>query len=410
MMTYTEALNALRDCQPLGMQMGLARMEHAMQALGYPERAFHAIHIAGTKGKGSTASMIAAALTANGHRVGLFTSPAVTSVRETIQIDGSAVSEAQFAAAVERVLTAVPTGLSEFECLTAAMLCCFEQNDVSVAVIECGLGGLDDATNVIPAPLCAVLTPIGIDHTAILGDTIEAIAQHKSGIIKTGCEVVCAASMKDDALAIIFETAAQKGCTVHQSTIRREDTLCVAGVEYRLAMRGQHQVENAQTAMSVLACLRHRGMAVDDHKAAAAIAKVQLPCRLEEFALTPPVLLDGAHNPQSALPLCEQLAMMDAPATLILGMLSDKDCEGVIRTLAPYCRRILCCTPPHTPRPAMKAQALAAIAAKYHTDVQSFDDPLQAYAYAKNAPDTTSIVVGGSFYTAAAIRQAITTE
>ncbi len=403
-MTYAEAVQALCDCKSLGMQMGLARMEHAMQALGHPERAFRAVHVAGTKGKGSTASMIAAALHANGHKTGLFTSPAVTHTREMLQISGAPVSEDAFAAAIERVLTAVPTGLSEFECLTAAMFCCFEESGVNIAVIECGLGGRDDATNVLPSPLCAVLTPIGIDHTAILGDTIASIANHKSGIIKAGCDVVCAASMDLDALAVIFEVAAENGCAVTQPAKR--DAFCVDDTVYSTAMRGQHQIENAYTAMATLSLLRKKGFAIDDAIAAKAIAAVQLPCRLETITTTPPLLLDGAHNPQSALPLCEQLAQMPSP-TLILGMMRDKDCEGVVKTVAPFCKRIICCTPPHTPRPAMPADELASIARQYHADVQVIDDPQAAYFAAKNAPDTASIAVGGSFYTAAAVRRAV---
>ncbi len=404
-MTFSEATAYLQALRPAGMQMGLTRMEHAMNVLGHPERTFPVIHVAGTNGKGSTSAMIAAALTANGYKTALFSSPAVTGITETLQIDGTPVSEQDFADTVERVVSAIPQGLSEFECLTATMFTYFAQSHVDVAVIECGLGGKDDATNVIPAPLCAVLTPIGLDHTAVLGDTVEAIAQHKSGIIKRGCDVVCAPSMNADALGVIYETAASLGCTVIQPS--EKDVLTVDSVTYTPTMPSRHQVGNAVTAMAVLETVSRR-FPVKPDICAKAIAAVTLPCRLEYRDGPPPLMLDGGHNPQKIEPLCEWLQSRGEPATLIIGMLQDKEYETVVRMLAPYCRRILCCTPPHTPRPALKADVLAACAKQYHHDVTVAEDPEKAYNDAKNTPDTTLIVAGGSFYTAAAVRKAAT--
>ncbi len=403
-MTYQQAIEYMESLRQRGIQPGLSRMEDAMAQLKHPERAFRAVHIAGTNGKGSTAAMIAAALQASGHHVGLFTSPTVTDVRDTIQIDTQPISEDIFAAAATAVTEAVSGGLTEFEWLTAVCFECFRRSGVAVAVVECGLGGTHDATNILPPPLCAVFTPIALDHVGILGDTVEAIAHEKSGIIKDSCDVVCAADMHEDALGALFAAAAEKGCRVWQPSTHA--ALDKSGRPLVLAMRGEHQRRNALTAMAVLGRLQAHGVAIDTDAATQAIAGVTLPCRLEAIPTTPPLLLDGAHNPHGIRALCDTIAPL-APVTLILGMLADKDHAEALKALAPHCRRIICCTPTDTPRPAMPAAELASIAQQYHSDVLIIDDPLMAYTYAKNSPYTTYIVAGGSFYTAAAIRRGI---
>ncbi len=403
-MTYPQSLLYLEALRSRGIQPGLSRMQDAAERLGHPERAFAAVHITGTNGKGSTAAMIAAALNAVGQRTGLFTSPAVTDIRDTIQIDGQPISEDAFAAAATAVCEAFPDGLTEFEWLTTVCFVSFRQAGVKLAVVECGLGGRGDATNILPSPLCAVFTPIDLDHTHLLGSDIEAVAREKSGIIKPGCDVVCAPLLHADALGVLYEAAAQNGCCLWQPSPNA--VLTVDEHPLVLTMKGVHQQHNTRTAHMVLERLQARGIAIDFDKALTRMATVSLPCRQELLETTPPLLLDGAHNAHGIAALCARLGEM-APVTLIIGMLADKDHEAVLQQLAPFCRRILCCTPPDTPRPAIEAKALAAVAACCHTDVAVIPDPIQAYESAKNAPDTTCIVAGGSFYTAAAIRRHI---
>lgn len=403
-MTFQEAVTYMESLRLRGIQPGLSRMQEAAERLSHPEGAFRAVHIAGTNGKGSTAAMITAALGASGHRVGLFTSPAVTDIRDTVQIDGLPISEDAFAQAATAVTATMPDGLTEFEWLTTVCFESFRRHGVTVAVIECGLGGAHDATNILPAPVCAVFTPIDLDHTGLLGNNIEAIAREKSGIIKAGCDAVCAPTMHEDALGVLYEAAAAVGSRLWQPSINA--AWDVDGAPISLAMRGEHQRQNALTAYTALCRMQAHGVAVDMEAAAKAVSAVTLPCRLEPISVSPPLLLDGAHNPHGIDALVKAITP-HAPVTLILGMLADKNHEAVLAAVAPLCRRILCCTPPNTPRPPMSAEELAAVARTYHGDVIAVDDPVAAYEYAKKAPDTTYIAAGGSFYTAAAIRRAI---
>ncbi len=402
-MNYIEALTYLEHLKSVGMQMGLERMIRACDMLGNPERAFPSVHIAGTNGKGSTARMIADMLTANGYRTGLYTSPAVTDLRDMILIDGTPVSKECFASCIAEIAAYPSLGLSEYECLTTAVFLCFAKEKVDIAVIECCLGGDTDATNVLPPPLCAVFTPIALDHTAILGNTIEEIASHKSGIIKRGCDVVCASSMSPDALGVIFEKASQNGCTVH---IPAETAPIFREQEIRLSLLGEHQLENAHTALEVMSCLNKRGYRFDTFQSLAALQYVRMPCRQELVSNNPMILLDGAHNPHGIAALCNTLKEIGTTdSTLVIGMLADKDVETCIKMLVPLFDRIICTTPVGTPR-ALPAEQLACIVSRYHDTVNIIDDPAKAFAQCKKNPGNL-IVVGGSFYTASAVRREI---
>ncbi len=416
-MTYTEACDYIASLRTAGMQMGLERMERGVEALGHPERAFHSVHIAGTNGKGSTAYMIAAMLQSGGYSVGRYTSPYLTTYRDMLWIDGELLSEEAFAACTDIVRNAVPTGLSEYECLTLIAFEAFRRRGVRIAVIECCLGGLTDATNVIPAPLCAVFTPIARDHTAILGETVEEITLQKSGIAKPPCDIVCAPSMDEGALGIVYEKAALGGQRIYQPSFPAEPpNVTASGTHFvwnrrdvSLRMLGAHQAENALTALQTIQCLCRHGYAVEDDTAVAALQAVTLPCRQELVSDDPWILLDGAHNPHGIRALTTLLQQLDrTPVTLVIGMLSDKDADQCLSMLTPFCEQILCCTPPNTAR-ALAAYRLAAVARRYHDSVTVCDDPIQALENAKKAT-RHPIVVGGSFYTAKAVRQALLSQ
>ncbi len=412
-MTYSQSITYLNSLKSVGMQMGLERTLQATEALGHPEHAFPIVHVAGTNGKGSTARMIAAILTENGYKTGLYTSPPLEHMRETILIDGVMISEEEFGNCVSQVANAMPSGLSEYECLTCAMFVYFQTQQVDIAVIECCLGGETDTTNIIPAPLCAVFTPIDLDHTAILGNTVEAIAKQKSGIIKAGCDVVCAPNMNPLALGEIFEKAFETGSTVHQAVVNENVAMNSEGIQFTyddhevcLSMLGEHQHHNALTALTVCKQLQTRGFRSDASRTLHALSNVKLACRQEIVSNDPFILLDAAHNPHGIHALCETLKILQLPnATLLIGMLADKDVSACLKELAPFFQKIVCCTPPNTPR-AMKAASLADIAAQFHDNVEVADDPVAALENIKKAGNGP-IVVGGSFYTAAAVRRAI---
>ncbi len=412
-MTDTQPASYLESLKPVGMQMGLERMRHITKLLDHPERAFPTVHIAGTNGKGSTAHMIAAMLTANGYRTGLFTSPAVTGIHDTIQIDGISINESDLAACIDRIRTVMPQGLSEFECTTAAALLYFQKEAIDIAVIECGLGGDTDATNILPPPLCAVLTPITPDHTALLGNSIEEITTHKCGIIKPPCQVVCAPTMDPLALGVIFETAANKGLTVHLPTLG-ECTVTPKGIQFSyrsqnltLVLFGKHQYTNAVTALTVMDCLTQSGFKSDLAKCQTALSSLQMPCRQELVSTNPFVMLDGAHNPDGIRALCETIDLtVTEKITLVIGMLADKDINSCLQMLAPLCKRIICCTPEGNAR-ALPADQMAAIASRYHENVSMVPSPEEAYREAKKTAERSPIIVGGSFYTAAAVRRTL---
>ncbi len=410
-MTYTQAISHIHSLRQVGMQMGLDRIQEACKRLSHPEAAYPAVHIAGTNGKGSTATMIAAILSASGYRVGLFTSPVLTTERDIIQINGQAVSEERFVACVERVHEAMPSGLSEYEFLTAVTFCCFEEEHIDIAVIECCLGGETDVTNVIPPPLCAVFTPIAIDHTSILGNTVEEIAKQKSGIAKAPADIVCAPHISEEAMAVLFEKAAVQGQTVYSvhPPLQIHTSLGNTTFHYRdhqvsLSLNGAHQADNATTALTVCEVLSKKGFAVSLETAITALAAVKMPCRLEYLPFTQPVILDGGHNPHGTAALCRMIdSYFDTPITLILGMLKDKDVETCVKQLATRCKQIICCTPYNSTR-ALDACTLETIVSPYCSNTRAINDPYEAFLYAQTISDAP-IVIGGSFYTVAPIRE-----
>ncbi len=410
-MTYSCATAYIHSLRSVGMQMGLERIRNACEALSQPQATYPAVHIAGTNGKGSTAAMIAAALTASGYRVGLFTSPVLTTERDVIQINGNPVSEERFVSCVKRVKAAVPSGLSEYEFLCAVVFCCFEEEHIDIAVIECCLGGETDVTNIIPPPLCAVFTPIAKDHTVILGDTIREIAKQKSGIAKAPADIVCAPHMNEDALAVLFEKAAMNGQCVHLANTPPDVVCRLDGTSFvyrdqpiTLSLIGKHQADNAATALTVCERLSQKGFSISLPNTAKALQQVTMPCRLEYIPSVRPILFDGAHNPHGIDALCEVIdTLVGSPVTLVLGILADKDIESCIQKLAPRCARLYCCTPPGNTR-ALPAAELAAIAKQRGCQTQTIDDPIDAFCAAMNETDTP-LVVGGSFYTAAPVRE-----
>lgn len=418
-MDYTQAVSYMESLKSAGMQMGLERMQHAAELLGHPETSFRAVHIAGTNGKGSTACMIEAMCRASKHKTGSFTSPFLASPREAIRIDGQILSEEAFARCASMVRDAVPNGLSEYEFLTTVAFCAFREHRVELAVVECCLGGATDTTNILPPPLCAVFTPIALDHTAILGNTVAAIAFQKGGIIKAPCDVVCAASMNEEALGSLYERAAANGVPVFQPSASAVQVLRVDrhgilarcnGTTLTLSMCGSHQLDNALTALTVIDRLQEKGISIDRERAIEALGAVTLPCRQEILCTDPFLLVDGAHNPHGIRALASSLREMSvSDITLVIGMLADKEVDTCLALLAPLCRRIVCTTPAGTPR-AMPSQELALLAKAHHDHVVESAHPVDAFCLAQELAEGGAIVVGGSFYTASVVRAHIKKE
>ncbi len=399
-MTEQQALDYIHGLHSRGICPGLQRIQAALEAVGHPERRLRVIHVAGTNGKGSTAEMLRCVLTAGGYKVGAYTSPTVTTLQETITVNGLPIPGDELAA-LSAELIATGIELTEFEFVTVVALRWFAQQQVQLAIVECGLGGREDATNVFPATLCAVFTPISLDHTKLLGDSVAAIAAQKAGIIKPHCAVVCSPDQQPEALAVIQAEAATHGLTVRQPTDKCKIP--------PLSMPGKHQRQNAKTVCEIAAVLREQGYPLSDQAIAAGLSAAVLPCRQELLCGEPPILLDGAHNPDgiAALAATVREEWPDAPIVLLTGMLADKNVGACASLLAPLAVKVVCCTPNHPDR-ALPAEQLAA----HYPDATvctSIDVALQAAkktAIDKNLP----LVIAGSFYLAAEARRILTTS
>lgn len=390
----TDPHRYLAGLKPLAMRFGLERMERALDALGRPERAYAVLHVGGTNGKGSTCAMAAAALAAAGHEVGLYTSPHLVSFDERIQVDGSPIAGGALAAVVDEIRRACPwhdagteaEQLTYFEFATLAGLLHFARAGVSVAVVEVGLGGRFDATNAI-LPRVAAVARIGLDHTQLLGDTVEQIAFEKAGIFKPGVPAVVHARQPPGALE-----------TLRAEAVRRGAPLVIAGEDYPgpVALAGPHQRGNAAFAAAALRELARTGVAVPEEAIARGIAEARWPGRLEELS---GVLLDGAHNPDGAAALAAALRALHPgrPVELVFGVLSDKDHRGMLAALSGAVRRVHVVAPASPrARPALEVRSLAeacGLDADVHRSVA------EALACARRASaDGAVVCVAGSLY------------
>jgi dihydrofolate synthase/folylpolyglutamate synthase len=357
-------LYALGNELKAGAKFGLERMQILLAALGNPERGQRFVHVAGTNGKGSTSAMMAAVLREADFETGLYTSPHLVTPLERIQINGFAVSEEEFAAAFERVHSVAEEWVareemdahpSYFETVTAMALLIFGER-CEISVMEVGLGGRLDATNVILPELC-VITPVSFDHEAYLGNTIEAIAGEKAGILKQGVPLVMAVQ-EPAAEAVILRAA---GTVVRSDSVSVEDLRVMAeqsrfvsdGVEFVCPLAGRHQVENARTAIA--AC---RVLGIGDGVIAAGLAKTVWPGRLEVVEWAPTLILDGAHNPAGAATLAAHIREFyaDRPVWIVYGAMRDKAIEEVTAQLFPLAERLIL-TAPDFPR-ALRPEAI----------------------------------------------------
>jgi dihydrofolate synthase/folylpolyglutamate synthase len=323
----------------------LDRMRELMAALGNPERKYAIIHVAGTKGKGSTSALIASALRANGYKTGLYTSPHLQDYVERIQIDGQPISHTGMVELVNQVKPAVNRipKLTTFEITTAIGFLAFAQQKVEAAVVEVGLGGRLDATNVI-TPRVAVITSLSYDHMIVLGNTLTLIAGEKAGIIKPGIPVVSAPQV-DEARAVLERVSAERNAplTIVGREVRFEaGEHCLDGqsitiftpepLSLRIPLLGEHQAVNAATAY---AALKASGLPISKDAIRKGFGEVSWPCRFEIVQREPPVILDSAHNPDSFEKLAQTLEdyFPGRPVILIFGSSEDKDMAGMLKPL-----------------------------------------------------------------------------
>ncbi|MDN5344743.1 MAG: dihydrofolate synthase / folylpolyglutamate synthase [Clostridia bacterium] len=391
-MNYEESLEFLRQLTKFGFNLGLDRIRELMRRAGSPHRQLRYIHIGGTNGKGSVAAMVTSICQEAGYRVGLFTSPHLRAYNERMRINGVAIPDERLAALLTElkpILEAmVAEGFehpTEFEVSTAVALKYFAEEGADPVVLEVGLGGAIDSTNVIESALVSVITNVGMDHMQYLGQTIAEIAGVKAGIIKEGGVVVTAAR-RPEALAVISRTCQERGATLYRvgrDVTWQELRLSLEGGELDLRgllgnyerlhtpLLGRHQLENAATAVTVIeAAVRHHGLGVTPDHIRRGLARTSWPGRLEVMHREPMVVIDGAHNFDGAVTLRHALAEIFSYRRLILvlGMLADKERERVVAELAPGASAVIV-TRPSNPR-AGDWQALAGFVRRYVARVE----------------------------------------
>lgn len=350
-MTYASAVEFLYGLQKHGIKLGLHNIRAVLSRLERPDRRYRAIHIAGTNGKGSTAAMAASILTAAGYRVGLYTSPHLVDFRERIRVDGVMISEERVSQLVGRiaVLAGEDVPLTFFEFTTALAFQYFAERQIDVAVLEVGMGGRFDATNMVE-PVATAITTISLDHEEYLGHTVEQIAYEKAGIIKSGVPVV-AGRLNDQAMRVVQETATSQGAPVHRLgsafDVRGEPAdFHYAGIHARhhglsCPLQGRHQVDNAACAIALLELAESSGLRIPPTAVKNGLAATQWEGRLEVVDRNPMVVLDGAHNPEAAGVLATFLADFRAShpgsrVALVLGMMRDKAHGPFAKILRPH--------------------------------------------------------------------------
>ncbi len=391
----------------------LSRISALLEELDNPQEKLRIIHIAGTNGKGSVLALCASAASAAGFRVGTLTSPFVRHYTDRIQIDGQDISMETLCVLCEQVKAcSVSVDCSQFEITFAIALLYFLQEKCDLVILETGLGGLLDATNVVKNPLACVITSISYDHTAVLGDTLTQIAVQKAGIIKPGCPVILSADNQPNVIGLVQETAKRKNAvcimpTMQDCRILSESlegtTFSYHSFQYRLRMPGRHQVLNALTAIEVIRMLGMHGYLIPAAVTAAAFAEVCVPARIQILRRDPVVILDGGHNQAGVLALTDLLRNTGTEHIHgVFGMMQSKDYHTACGMLRQVLETVEC-VDDFSPQ-AVSAQELAACFGDIGTAVDSLESAYRkAVRLAEN--DGGMVVVCGSLYLASALMQ-----
>ncbi len=434
-MDFTSALRhvlSLADAERMVAPPGgrprydLRRMYSLLRLLGDPHAAVPSVHVTGTKGKGSTSAMVSSILRASGYTVGLYTSPHLHTMRERIQVNCEPLSEEAFAEAVEAVWPAVTEmsaeGVTTFETLTAMAFQWFAAQRLDWQVLEVGMGGTLDATNTVEPPQVCVITSISLDHTQILGDTVEAIARDKAGIIKPGATVVTA-PQPPGVIAEIQEACKRTGAELVQTAERyawtatgfdlRGQSFHVSGpsgaFDGWLPLLGEHQVENAVCAIAVAEALAARGANVTRESTLRGLAEVHWPARLEVLAHDPLVVADGAHNPYSAEKLVEAVERYLLPRrrVLLFGASMGHDLRGIVQALAALEPEAVVVTESRHPRAVAMDQLMQEFR-DAGMPVQWGGSVAEGFAAAKELAGPDGLVLAtGSLFTAVEVREVL---
>ena len=421
-MTYEEALQYFDQTDLRGSYLGLEEISKVLDRLGNPEKQLKFVHVAGTNGKGSTATLLESCLRKAGYRVGLYTSPHLVRYNERFKVNGEEISDELLASATERVKAVVDTlekAPTQFELMTCIGFCCFLEAGCDIVVLEVGLGGRADTTNVIPVPEAAVITRIGLEHTEILGDTLEKITAEKAGIVKAGGTVILGDPTRE-VFGVTEEICRRQGAELILSDPAEAKPLTrsVEGQKFSwkqypeisLSLLGKHQLQNGCTALATLEALRGKGWDIPEEAVLEGFRTAVWPGRFECVSTQPTVIIDGGHNQQCAEAIADALKeyFPGKKCTFLIGVMADKNFKGIFDALLPLAEKILAVTP-DSPR-ALKAPRLCEKLGEEYgyfnaIPYETLDDALKALMQGATAEDL--ICIYGSLYMVGDVRKAL---
>ena len=420
-------IDRIHEFNRFGMVLGLDRMEELLRRLGNPQDDLKVIHVAGTNGKGSVSKYLEEGLSACGYKMGLYTSPYIETFNERIRYDGADISDEDLEYYGQKVVSAaeamVADGLdspTEFEVVTAIAFLYFAGRQADITILEVGLGGIGDSTNVVKSPLASVITSISYDHMAQLGSSLAEIAVNKAGIIKTGCPVIANVPQRD-AAKIIARKAYAMGSRLYdisgvhvavsdETPFSQKVSMELYEKSYsdvEISMVGRHQAENLKTALATLEILRKSGAVKLDREALyEGLKRARQPGRFEVISEDPLVIIDGAHNEAGAQALQETMAQHFAGKKILLvaGILADKEIDSIVKFLTKITDHIIV-TEPDNPR-KLAAEKLAEHVADFGVAAEVVSDVEAAVHRAKELADGYDVILfAGSLYLIGDVRR-----
>lgn len=409
-MDYREAMEYVDSVQKYGIAPGLDNIRNLCERLGNPQEGLNFVHIAGTNGKGSVLAFVSTVLKEAGYQTGRYISPVIFNYRERIQVNARPITKKAVCGCLERIREVITqmeeeglTHPTPFEIETAMAFLYFKEQNCDVVVLETGLGGLLDATNIITGTKTAVFASISLDHMSILGDTLEKIAENKAGIIKKGCHVV-SACQTPEVLTVLRRRAEEEGCpfaAVERTGITKirygveKQTFSYGGYrDIRITLAGRYQIENAALAVEVIEDLGKNGFSITEKQWRRGLEKTVWPGRFQVIAKKPLFLVDGAHNEDAAKKLAESVRFYftNKRIVYIMGILRDKEYDKIIQETQELAAQIITVTTPGNKR-AMSAYDLAREISVYHKEVTASDSLEEAVELAYLLADKDSVIL-----------------
>lgn len=411
-MNYNEALEYIHGINWQSREPGLRRINALLEKMNHPEKELKFIHIAGTNGKGSTAAMLAAVLAEAGYKTGQFTSPHIYKFNERMQINGEHISDedlCELAEYIKPFTDEMEESPTEFELISAFGFEYFKRKKCDIVVLEVGLGGLMDSTNVIEAPEAAVLAAIGLDHTGLLGNSLTEIALEKAGIIKPGTDAVIYRQEKE-VEEVFLNKCKEVGATPNlcepELVVRKSINLDGQSFDYKelkdlhIPLTGSYQLNNLSMVLKTIEILKKKGYNITDKALKSGLEKTSWPCRFEVLRKDPVFIIDGAHNPQGIKATAESLKahLQDEKVIFIIGVMSDKDLDTMIPYIQDIAKEYIAVTPNYEGR-AMEAECLKERLDKYNLPVYAAKSIKDGVKTALNKAGATGTICAiGSLY------------